>query len=70
MILTGNFDEWSQSILMVRDQMGIFRATVNLDPMKTWHFKFVVDGIWRCSMDFATEVDEDGNVNNILQPEV
>lgn len=68
-ILTGSFDEWSQSILMVRDHAnGVFRATVNLDPTQTWHFKFVVDGVWRCSLDFCTETDATGNVNNILRP--
>lgn len=68
-ILTGSFDEWSQSILMVRDHAnGVFRATVNLDPTQTWYFKFVVDGVWRCSLDFCTETDATGNVNNILRP--
>jgi hypothetical protein len=68
-ILTGDFDDWSQSILMVRDHAnGIFRATVNLDPAETWIFKFVVDGVWRCSLDFCT-VERDGIVNNVIYPE-
>ena len=27
-------------------------------------FKFVVDGVWRCSGEFPTESDPQGNVNN------
>lgn len=69
-ILTGSFDEWSQSILMVRDHANeLFRATVNLDPSRTWYFKFVVDNVWRCSLDFCTETDGTGNVNNVLYPD-
>ena len=67
--LTGSFDNWSQSILMARDQNGVFRATVNLNPKQKWVFKFVVDNVWRCSLDFASEIDENGNVNNVIYPE-
>lgn len=69
-ILTGNFDDWSESVVMVKDHAnGVFRANVTLDPTKTWYFKFVVDGVWRCSLDFCTETDASGNVNNVLYPE-
>jgi hypothetical protein len=68
-ILTGTFDEWSQSILMTKDHTGVFRSTVNLDASQTWHFKFVVDGVWRCSLDFCSETDVTGNVNNVLLPD-
>lgn len=67
--LTGTFDEWRQTIIMNRDPTGLFRATINLDPHKKWIFKFVVDGIWRCSLDFPTETDEHGNVNNVIYPD-
>lgn len=66
--LTGSFDNWTQSILMTKDQSGIFRATVLLDPHLTWYFKFVVDGVWRCSLDFASEADAQGHVNNVIYP--
>ncbi|PJF19819.1 Carbohydrate-binding module family 48 protein [Paramicrosporidium saccamoebae] len=68
-ILTGTFDEWSQSILMTKDHTGVFRSTVNLDAGQTWYFKFVVDGVWRCSLDFCSETDVTGNVNNVLLPD-
>lgn len=68
--LTGSFDQWRSSVAMVHDQADdVFRATVNLDPASTWYYKFVVDGVWRCSLDFATETDVHGNVNNVLYPE-
>lgn len=66
--LTGSFDNWSQSILMTKDQSGVFRATVLLNPHLAWYFKFVVDGVWRCSLDFASETDAQGNVNNVIYP--
>lgn len=66
--LTGSFDNWTQGILMTKDQSGTFRATVLLDPHLKWYFKFVVDGIWRCSLDFASEADAQGNVNNVIYP--
>lgn len=66
--LTGTFDGWNKSIKMRRDQFGIFRVTIPLDPTVPWIFKFVVDGVWRCSMDLPTVTDQAGNVNNILPP--
>lgn len=46
-----------------------FTVGVALDPRKEWQFKFVVDGQWRCSMDYATVKDGAGNMNNIIYPE-
>jgi len=66
--LTGSFDGWSQNVLMARDQSGSYRATVNLREDEKQLFKFVVDGVWRCSLDFPCETDEQGNVNNVLYP--
>lgn len=47
---------------------GYFSATVRLDPTQKWLFKFVVDGVWRCSLEFPTETDPLYNVNNVLYP--
>ena len=69
-ILTGSFDAWSKSIRMKKnEELGIFKGTVFLNPYETWTFKFVVDGIWRCSLDFPTTSDSNGNVNNIFYAE-
>lgn len=69
-VLTGNFDNWTESIVMTKDHAnGVFKANLNLDAHETWYFKFIVDGVWRCSLDFCTETDASGNVNNVLYPE-
>ena len=70
-ILTGSFDEWKQTVVMKPDLADntVFKAVVPLDPTKTHQFKYVIDGIWRCSLDFPTVTDNVGNVNNVLHPE-
>ena len=50
-------------------EASIYRATIPLDPDETHEFKFVVDGVWRCSLDFATVTDPQGNVNNVIRPD-
>lgn len=66
-IVTGSFDNWSSSIHLAKDQANdMWRKTVLLDLTKPHQFKFVVDGVWRCSMDWETITDAQGNVNNIV----
>ncbi len=66
-ILTGSFDNWQQSIPMARDNHNdMWRKTVLLDPSGIHQFKFIVDGVWRCSLDWETATDESGNVNNVI----
>lgn len=68
-ILTGTFDQWQGTVYMERDHdSGYFYSTLPLDPKKKWIFKFIVDGVWRCSLDFSTETDIQGNVNNVIYP--
>ncbi|KAF9961809.1 hypothetical protein BGZ72_001725 [Mortierella alpina] len=67
-IVTGTFDDWQQSITLKRTLGGHFEAIVDLDRSKKILFKFVVDGHWHCSDEFATESDHSGNQNNILPP--
>ena len=45
-----------------------FMAVVHLDPTQKYFFKFVVDGVWRCSGEFPTASDPAGNVNNWRVP--
>lgn len=70
-ILAGSFTNWSPTIQMVpSDQCREYwRALVQLDPKKAWEFKFIVDGVWRCSLDHPTITDPNGNTNNIIYPE-
>lgn len=70
-ILTGNWDNWAASGQPMRyhADSGVFKCVLDLDPTVAWQFKFVVDGIWRCSLDFPTCCDAQGNANNVLYPE-
>ena len=55
---------------MERDsRSGTYKLCIPLDPFNTWQFKFVVDGQWRCSMEYPIVPDGHGNMNNILYPE-
>ncbi|KAF8937701.1 hypothetical protein BGZ58_002296 [Dissophora ornata] len=68
--LTGNFDNWEETIEMNRspDNQGQFWVTLDLDRSKKNFFKFIVDGQWRCTDEFGTEYDGIGNLNNVLPP--
>jgi hypothetical protein len=69
-IVTGDFDDWSQRTIMSRDSStGHFKAMISLDPHRKWVFKFVVDGVWRCSLDYPSGMDHaSGHVNNVIYP--
>ena len=70
-LLAGTFTNWAPSIQMVPNDHSreYWRALVELDPNQSWEFKFVVDGVWRCSLDLPTVTDSIGNTNNIIHPE-
>lgn len=71
-VLTGNFDNWQGSICMHENpRSGYFETKLHdLNINQKLLFKFIVDGIWRCSLEFPTEVDSAGNVNNVIHPEL
>ncbi|KAF9986206.1 hypothetical protein BGZ75_002086 [Mortierella antarctica] len=66
--VTGTFDDWKETVHLrkVPSTRDEFAAIVDLDRTKPIQFKFVVDGVWRCSTEFATEHDYHGNLNNVL----
>jgi 5'-AMP-activated protein kinase regulatory beta subunit len=71
-IITGNFDNWAayaEHSMHPSQDTGIHKLCIALDPSKEWQFKFVVDGVWRCSLDYPTFKDPSGNTNNILYAE-
>jgi 1,4-alpha-glucan branching enzyme len=44
--LAGEFNQWdTRSLLMTKDEGGIWRLTVELNP-GSYEFKFFVDGAW------------------------
>lgn len=67
-IVTGSFDNWTQSLTLSPSSAG-HSHTVAIPVEKTL-FKFVVDGEWKVDESFATETDEHGNINNVLSLEM
>ena len=69
--LAGSFNDWKADIEMIpmASASDYLHAMVALDPTVAWQFKFVVDGVWRCSLELPTVVDSHGNTNNVIIPE-
>lgn len=66
-VVTGTFDNWSQLITLDHDAaVGNWKKTLVIDPAADHEFKFIVDGVWRCSLDWDTRTDAQGNVNNLI----
>ena len=62
--LTGNFCNWSQKFLMTKVNN---RFVLSLDLLRgVYHFKFIIDGVWKYSKHHSTCNDGKGNVNNII----
>eukprot|EP00300_Choanocystis_sp_HF-7_P042711 c9419_g1_i1.p1 GENE.c9419_g1_i1~~c9419_g1_i1.p1 ORF type:complete len:476 (+),score=77.58 c9419_g1_i1:34-1428(+) len=61
-------DDWSTHHRGKRLGTGAFEFTHFLPAMKPAYFKFLVDGHWCLSNDYATIADSFGNVNNTLFP--
>lgn len=69
--LAGSFNNWKAEIPLIpmTSASEYLHAMVALDPTVAWQFKFVVNGVWRCSLELPTVVDASGNTNNIIIPE-
>lgn len=66
-ILTGSFNNWSQSQLLCAREGDGWVCRVELDP-GIYHYKFIVDGDWLLDPSNPdTAEDEAGNVNNVLE---
>ncbi|KAF8972882.1 hypothetical protein BGZ46_009980 [Entomortierella lignicola] len=67
-MVTGTFDNWEKSIILSRsaDNQDNFEVSINVPRSQIVLFKFIVDGVWMCSDNYATEYDEQGNLNNVL----
>ena len=45
--LAGDFTQWQEhAIPMRKTRTGVWKASVNLPP-GTYHYRFLVDGVWR-----------------------
>ncbi|KAJ8323535.1 Cruciform DNA binding protein [Batrachochytrium dendrobatidis] len=65
--ITGNFDDWKQTIFAIKGNDGRFSAMLELPDDSTYlEFKFIVDGVWQLSSDYSTTTDPLGNINNTM----
>ncbi|KAI9090848.1 hypothetical protein DFS34DRAFT_342731 [Phlyctochytrium arcticum] len=65
-VLTGDFDDWSQSVVAEKGDDGVFRAKLERPPHTKIIFKFVVDEVWRNDDNYDIETDE--SVSQLLRP--
>jgi hypothetical protein len=66
-VLTGSFDNWSQSQLLFAREGDEWVCRVDLDP-GVYQYKFIVDGDWLLDPSNPdTAEDEAGNVNNVIE---
>lgn len=64
--VTGSFCEWKQIYNLTKDPNDqIFRYSILLDNNK-YEYKYIVDGVWKCSNNEPTIKDNCGNTNNII----
>ena len=64
--LIGSFSNWTKYYDMEKDEKEqIFKFSLPLENGK-YQYKFIVDGVWKCSKKQNTEDDGKGNINNIL----
>jgi 1,4-alpha-glucan branching enzyme len=66
--VAGSFNNWTPSVLLSRSNGGdscIHSVSFRV-PKQAVQFKFVVDGEWKCSLDYPTCLDSNGNTNNVL----
>lgn len=62
--IAGTWTDWV-SIPMEKQGDNIWTKTVDLAPA-IYAYKYIVDGVWRCSDDQQTIKDPQGNVNNVI----
>ncbi|EEB08640.1 AMP-activated protein kinase beta subunit [Schizosaccharomyces japonicus yFS275] len=62
--VTGTFSRWKKKVQLLKEDN--FTVLLQLRPC-TQRFKFLVDGVWRCSPDFPTATDAEGNLYNYLE---
>ena len=62
--VTGNFCNWKQFFLMVKEKDGKFKLNINL-PKGIYQYKFKVDGEWKYNDKYPT-YNENGIINNYI----
>lgn len=67
--LAGDFNDWdmeARRMRRVRKGQDLFVAKIQLEP-GTYHFKYVVDGQWRCCPTGPRVVTEEGIENSVIE---
>ena len=65
-LLTGDFVNWNQYFEMVKlKETNTFTLNLTL-PKKPIQFKFIVDGVWKCSQNYQIVPDNSYNLNNCI----
>ena len=65
-IITGSFCGWNRKFPMKKNENNDIYELLLYLPQGEYQFKFIVDGIWKCSNFYKTVSDQNGNTNNYL----
>ena len=64
--LIGSFSNWKEQYEMEKDEKNkIYKISLLLDN-DIYEYKYIVDGVWKCSKNQEIIDDGKGNINNIL----
>lgn len=63
--ITGTFCDWKKRFKMAKNLNNIFEIKFQL-AKGFYEFKFIVDGVWRCSSYYPHKKDNEGNNNNYI----
>lgn len=63
--VAGTWNNWTPVELLPSPNGG-YELDLNLAP-GTYHYKFVVNGVWFCDSRLPTAEDNDGNINNVVE---
>lgn len=67
--ITGSFCNWEKRFKMYKNQNNIFEQEFIL-PKGKYEFKFIVDGVWKCSSYYELKKDNSGNYNNFIDTSI
>ena len=65
-IITGSFCGWNRHFPMKKNEKNNIYELLLYLPQGEYQFKFIIDGIWKCSNFYKTVTDQNGNTNNYL----
>jgi len=64
--ISGTFNEWRKDQLMARnDGSQLYKYDIDLMPGR-YEFKFIINGVWKCSQEYGKSYDQNKNENNVI----